>query len=95
MQKAPIADRYMQLGQRSQSASSLDQAFQMAKTVPGNESQLVTIYLGNDRDPYSTEDEQDRGSFFEAIALKYAQIVKNNNLCKSLKPCKIRSAVML
>ncbi len=67
-----IADRYIQLGQRSQTASSLAQAFQMAQTIPGEESQTVTVRGGES--PLVLEDEQDRGSFFEAIALKYAQI---------------------
>lgn len=67
-----IADRHTQLGQRSQAASSLAQAFQIAQTIPGEESQ--TIDLRGGEDPLWVEDEQDRGSFLEAIALKYAQI---------------------
>ncbi|MBD3885751.1 hypothetical protein IFO70_28985 [Phormidium tenue FACHB-886] len=67
-----IADRYTQLGQQSQAASSLAQAFQIAQTIPGQESQ--TIDLRGGEDPLLVEDEQDRGSFLEAIALKYAQI---------------------
>ncbi|MBD1866424.1 hypothetical protein H6F95_03700 [Cyanobacteria bacterium FACHB-471] len=67
-----IADRYTQLGQRSQAASSLAQAFQIAQTIPGEESQTVDLRGGED--PLLVEDEQDRGSFLEAIALKYAQI---------------------
>jgi hypothetical protein len=67
-----IADRYTQLGQRSQAASSLAQAFEIAQTIPGEESQTVDLRGGED--PLLVEDEQDRGSFLEAIALKYAQI---------------------
>ncbi|MBD2106774.1 hypothetical protein [Nodosilinea sp. FACHB-13] len=67
-----IADRYTQLGQRSQAASSLAQAFQIAQTIPGEESQTINVRGGEN--PLSVEDEQDRGSLLAAIALKYAQI---------------------
>lgn len=67
-----VADRYTQLGQRSQAANSLAQAFQIAQTIPGEESQTINVRGGEN--PLSMEDEQDRGSLLAAIALKYAQI---------------------
>lgn len=67
-----VADRYTQLGQRSQAASSLAQAFQMAQTIPGDESQTINVRGGEN--PLSVEDDQDRGSLLAAIALQYAQI---------------------
>jgi len=67
-----VADRYRQLGDRTQAANILNQAFQTARTIPGAESQTVNGRGGEN--PLVGEDDQDRGSSLEAIALKYAQI---------------------
>jgi Tfp pilus assembly protein PilF len=67
-----VADRYRQLGDRTQAATTLNQAFQTARTIPGAESRNINVRGGEL--PLVGEDDQDRGSFLEAIALKYAQI---------------------
>lgn len=67
-----VTDRYRQLGDRTQAANTLNQAFQRARTIPGAESQTVNVRGGEN--PLVGEDDQDRGSFLEVIALKYAQI---------------------
>jgi hypothetical protein len=67
-----IADRYILSGERTQAADVLNQAFQTARTIPGNESQMLGIRGGEN--PLTVDDEEDRGSFLVAIVLKYAQI---------------------
>ena len=67
-----IANRYIQLGQRSPAANLLAQAFQTARTIPGEESRTISVRGGEN--PLVVDDDQDRGSFLEAIALRYAQI---------------------
>jgi hypothetical protein len=52
----------------------LAQAFQIAQTIPGEESQTINVRGGEN--PLSVEDEQDRGTLLAAIALKYAQIAQ-------------------
>ncbi|MBD1918085.1 hypothetical protein [Phormidium sp. FACHB-77] len=91
-----IADRYTQLGQRSQAASSLAQAFQIAQTIPGEESQTVNVRGGEN--PLTVEDEQDRGSLLAAIALKYAQIGQEQQslqVAQALQDPAGRDALML
>ncbi|MBW4462040.1 MAG: hypothetical protein KME47_17635 [Nodosilinea sp. WJT8-NPBG4] len=91
-----IADRYTQLSQRSQAASALAQAFQMAQTIPGEESQTVNVRGGEN--PLTVEDEQDRGSLLAAIALKYAQIGQEQQslqVAQALQDPAGRDALML
>lgn len=66
------ADRYGQLGQTAAAANALSQAFRTARTVSGDESKMVRVRGGED--PLIFDDDQDRGSFLSAIALKYAQM---------------------
>jgi hypothetical protein len=67
-----IADRYIQLREPTQAATVLNRALQTARTVPGNESQTIDVRGGEN--PLVVDDDQDRGSFLTAIALRYAQI---------------------
>lgn len=67
-----LADLAIQSDEQSQAANLLAQALQTAQTIPGDESQ--TIVLRGGEDPLIIDDNQDRGSFLSAIALKYAQI---------------------
>jgi lipopolysaccharide biosynthesis regulator YciM len=67
-----IAQRYILSGERTQATPLLNQAFQTARTIPGNESQTVNVRGGENR--LIIDDEEDRGSFLVAIALNYAQI---------------------
>jgi tetratricopeptide (TPR) repeat protein len=67
-----LVDRYIQLGESTQATNVLNQALQVARTIPGNESRTITIRGGENS--LVVEDEEDRGSFLMAIALRYAQI---------------------
>lgn len=67
-----IADRNIQQGQTQQAAQFLNQALQAARTVPGDESQTVIVRGGEN--PVTADSDQDRGSFYEAIALRFARI---------------------
>ncbi|MBD3883291.1 hypothetical protein IFO70_16105 [Phormidium tenue FACHB-886] len=67
-----LADRYILLDELTQAANVLNQALRAARTIPGNESRTITVRGGEN--PLVTEDEEDRGSFLMAIALRYAQM---------------------
>ncbi|MBD0269420.1 MAG: hypothetical protein ICV77_14150 [Cyanobacteria bacterium Co-bin8] len=66
------ADTFSQLDQPNSAAEVLNQALQTARTIPGEEAQTIT--LPGEENPPIVDDEQDRGSFLSAIALKYAQL---------------------
>ncbi|MFG6103085.1 hypothetical protein U2F10_12580 [Leptothoe sp. EHU-05/26/07-4] len=63
-----MAELYSYLGQTESIVPLLDRAFEVAKTVPGEESQV--IYL---REDLAVDDEQDRGSLYEKIAVAYGR----------------------
>ncbi|MDV3353895.1 hypothetical protein QGP82_34785 [Leptothoe sp. LEGE 181152] len=63
-----MAELYSYLGQTESIVPLLDRAFEVAKTVPGEESQV--IYL---RENLAVDDEQDRGSLYEKIAVAYGR----------------------
>ena len=65
-----ISQRYGELQQFNQGLPILAQAFQIAQTIPGEESEFM--YFGADG-LTQVEREDDRGSLLEAIALQYAQ----------------------
>ncbi|WOD41541.1 hypothetical protein [Nodosilinea sp. E11] len=66
-----IAQRYGDLGQIEAALPILAQAFQVAQTIPGEESQVDRLGA----EGYTIIDrEDDRGSVLEAIALQYAQL---------------------
>ncbi|MBD1847688.1 hypothetical protein H6F89_30700 [Cyanobacteria bacterium FACHB-63] len=67
-----VADRYIQLSESNQAANVLNQALQVTRTIPGNESKTIAVRGGEN--PLVVDDHEDRGSFLMAIALKYAQI---------------------
>lgn len=67
-----LADRSMVAGEQTQAVDLLNQAVQTVRTIPGDESKMVTVRGGEN--PLIVEDDQDRGSFLAAIALKYAQL---------------------
>ncbi|MBD2091582.1 hypothetical protein H6F67_17195 [Microcoleus sp. FACHB-1515] len=67
-----IADRYAQQGQPQRAIELLNQALQSARTVPGDESQTIVVRGGENR--LVVDDDQDRGSFYEAIALRFARL---------------------
>ncbi|HBY77302.1 MAG TPA: hypothetical protein DEG47_09960 [Cyanobacteria bacterium UBA11148] len=65
-----ISQRYGELQQVDQALPILAQAFQIAQTILGEESEFM--YFGADG-LTQVEREDDRGSLLEAIALQYAQ----------------------
>ncbi|NJL23032.1 MAG: hypothetical protein HC895_22930 [Leptolyngbyaceae cyanobacterium SM1_3_5] len=65
-----IIDRHAQQGQPQRAIDLLNRAFQSARTVPGDESQTIAVRGGEN--PLIVDDDQDRGSFYEAIALRFA-----------------------
>ncbi|HEY9763899.1 MAG TPA: hypothetical protein V6D07_15310 [Trichocoleus sp.] len=66
-----VADNYSYLNQPEAATRILSQALQIARTIPGDESKTVTVRGGES--PLIVDDDQDRGSFLVAIALRYAQ----------------------
>ncbi|GAB4239414.1 MAG: hypothetical protein Kow00121_66090 [Elainellaceae cyanobacterium] len=66
-----LADIYLQTEQTDAALPLLAQAFQIARTISGPESR--TLNFGADGSTV-VEDDADRGSFLETIALKYMQL---------------------
>ena len=74
-----IARRYAELKQSQKALPILAQAFQIAQTIPGDESEFDR--LGTDGSTVIPI-ETDRGSLTEAIAVQYAQL---NRMTEALK----------
>lgn len=73
-----MADKYIDVGQGDRTSKVLAKAFEIARTVPGSESQTIVVKV--DMAPDGTifsktevEDPFDRGSLYEEIAIKYAR----------------------
>ncbi|MBD2464063.1 hypothetical protein H6G89_23970 [Oscillatoria sp. FACHB-1407] len=78
-----LADRYLQTAQPTQATSLLAQAFDIAKSIPGSESKTIVVRMdqdaqGNPIPGLTVDDDNDRGSLLEAIALTYAQARQYN-----------------
>ena len=89
-----IAQRYGELRQTDIALPFVDKAFQLAQTIPGEESQFD--YAGADG---TTEIpiESDRGSFLEAIALQYAQLKQSDRavqVANRLQEASLRQQVL-
>ncbi len=89
-----IAQRYGELRQVDTALPFVDKAFQLAQTIPGEESQFD--YAGADG---TTEVpiENDRGSFLEAIALQYAQLKQSDRavqVANRLQEASLRQQVL-
>jgi tetratricopeptide (TPR) repeat protein len=67
-----VADSFNQWGQPNAAVDVLNQALQTARTIPGEESQMIR--LRGDENPLILDDEEDRGSFLSAIAIRLAQL---------------------
>jgi tetratricopeptide (TPR) repeat protein len=89
-----IAQRYGDLQQVNAALPILDQAFQVAQTIPGEESQLDRFGV----DGLTTIDRtDDRGSLLEAIALQYAQLGQSDRayqVVNQLQQARLREQVM-
>ncbi|HEY9599940.1 MAG TPA: hypothetical protein V6D33_19945 [Cyanophyceae cyanobacterium] len=66
-----IARNYSQAGNTAQASQILAQALQVTRTISGPESKTLTF--GTPPDLTIVDDDSDRGSFLEAIALEYAK----------------------
>ncbi|ESA32231.1 tetratricopeptide tpr-1 repeat-containing protein [Leptolyngbya sp. Heron Island J] len=64
-----IGELYSHIGQVESVSSVLDRAFEIAQTIPGEESQIIYV-----REDLAIDDNQDRGSFYEEIAIAYGRI---------------------
>lgn len=78
-----IADNSIQSGKTNRALDMLDIAFQVARRVPGPESNMLVLKVqmdaeGNIVQSTEIEDPEDRGSFYEEIALKYARLGRDN-----------------
>ncbi len=78
-----IANKYIQTGQTTKATEVLAQAFQIAKTIEGPESNILVFKVetdsqGNRISATEVDDPADRGSFLEEIAVKYAQAGQYN-----------------
>ncbi|MBD1909845.1 MULTISPECIES: hypothetical protein [unclassified Leptolyngbya] len=90
-----LSDRYRLMDDRPQAATLLNQAFQVARTVPGDESQTVMIRGGEA--PLSMEDDRDRGSLLGAIALRYAQLGQMSQarqVIQTLQDARLRQSLL-
>lgn len=66
-----IARKYIQLGNIEGASQLLAQSLQVTRTIEGPESK--TLVFGTEPDLTIVEDDSDRGSFLEAIAVEYAK----------------------
>ena len=66
-----IARKYIQMGNIEGASELLAQALQVTRTIEGPESK--TLVFGTEPQLTVVEDDSDRGSFLEAIALEYAK----------------------
>jgi hypothetical protein len=69
-----IARQYIRAGNTQGASQLLAQAVQVTRTISGPESK--TFVFGTEPDLTVVEDDSDRGSFLEAIALEYAKAGK-------------------
>lgn len=74
-----IAQRYNELGQSNQALPILAQAFKLAQTIPGEESEFERFGTDGTTVIDMTDD---RGSLIEAIAVQYAQLKQPNQALK-------------
>jgi hypothetical protein len=66
-----IARKYVQAGNTQRASQLLAQAQQVTRTISGPESK--TLVFGTPPELTIVDDDSDRGSFLEAIALEYAK----------------------
>ncbi|MBD3884022.1 hypothetical protein IFO70_19915 [Phormidium tenue FACHB-886] len=89
-----IAQRYGDLQQVNAALPILDQAFQVAQTIPGEESQLDRLGAEGGTIIDRTDD---RGSLLEAVALQYAQFRQGDRarqVANKLQEARLRQQVM-
>ena len=91
-QMLSMAENYFQAGQTPQALPLLARAFEVAQTVPGEESQFV--YLRQD---LQADDVYDRGSLYEEIALAYGKMgafEQGLEVARSLQDSQLREWVI-
>lgn len=78
-----IATRYLQTAQPNQASPILAEAFEVAKTISDPESKTIVVRVdydanGNPIPSTTIDDDNDRGSLLEAIAIAYGQAGQYN-----------------
>jgi tetratricopeptide (TPR) repeat protein len=78
-----IADKNLKAGEADVARESLDKAFEIAQTIPGEESNILRFggqidAEGNLFDHTEIEDPMDRGSLYEEIAIRYGELGEYN-----------------
>ncbi|MCT7961085.1 hypothetical protein NG791_10405 [Laspinema sp. D1] len=79
-----IADKSLKVGERDVAQEALNKAFDLARTIPGEESNVMKFggqmdAEGNWFGYTEVEDPMDRGSLYEEIALRYGQLGNNDS----------------
>ncbi|HEY9735897.1 MAG TPA: hypothetical protein V6D06_06425 [Trichocoleus sp.] len=90
-----VANAYHQLGQTDAALDTLGQALEAARTIPGDESLTIVVRGGESR--MVIDDDQDRGSFLGAIALRYAQFGQRSRaqqVAQTLQSADLRQQAM-
>ncbi len=94
-----LADRNIQTGGRDVAREALEKAFDMARTIPGEESNVMRFGgqwddQGNWFGYTEVEDPMDRGSLYEEIAIRYGQLGEYNSamqVVRSLESSTLRT----
>lgn len=78
-----IADKNLKAGKQDLAREALDKAFEIAQTIPGEESNILVLKVQTDAEgnmvQYTeVEDPMDRGSLYEEIAIRYGQLGEYN-----------------
>ncbi|MCT7971749.1 tetratricopeptide repeat protein [Laspinema olomoucense] len=79
-----IADRSLKAGEQDVAREALDKAFELARTIPGEESNVMRFggqmdAEGNWFGYTEVEDPMDRGSLYEEIAIRFGQLGKKDS----------------
>jgi hypothetical protein len=82
-----ITNKYIQAQQINNATNLLAQALQLTQTIEGPESKIIVVKAdydgeGNIISKTEVDDTNDRGSFIEEIALKYAEIGQESQALK-------------
>lgn len=96
-----IADQSLKAGDQAVTREALDKAFDMAQTIPGEESTFMRFGgqwddEGNWFGYTEVEDPMDRGSLYEEIALRYGKLGENElamQVVRSLESPTLRTQV--
>lgn len=96
-----LADNNMKAGERNFAREALDKAFEIAQTIPGEESNILVLKVqtdaqGNLVQYTEVDDWMDRGSLYEEIAIGYGRLGEYNSamqVVRSLESPTLRNQV--